>query len=137
MNFTHFLKTNNRFYKGRTPIGNRRRYSSPRLGVQTSDNGCCLGCSGQTVYILNRLKVSLRFASFKGHKKLGSRPEWSPLGNPFKIFDEHRFLFNMEDPRGILSGETVVFLRSCPIYFKDTKRKEDKEEITLKKKQTN
>ena len=41
--------------------------------------------------------ISLCFntVSFRGQKKPGPRPDWSPLGVKFKIFDEHSSSFYM------------------------------------------
>ena len=42
--------------------------------------------------------------SFTGKKKLGARPDWSPLGVYFKISDEHPHPFHMRSsppPPGI------------------------------------
>ena len=36
--------------------------------------------------------------SFRGHKKLGPRPDRSPLGVKFKISDEHPHPFHMRSP---------------------------------------
>jgi len=36
--------------------------------------------------------------SFGGQKKLGPRPDWSPIGVSFKISDEHPHPFHMGSP---------------------------------------
>ena len=36
--------------------------------------------------------------SFRGQQKLGPRPDRSPLGVYFKIFDEHPHPFDMQSP---------------------------------------
>ena len=36
--------------------------------------------------------------SFRGQKRLGPRPDWSPLGVQFKISDEHPHPFHMRSP---------------------------------------
>ena len=36
--------------------------------------------------------------SFRGQKKLGLRPDWSPLGVYFKIYDEYPHPFHMRIP---------------------------------------
>ena len=39
--------------------------------------------------------ILLSLVSFRGHKKVGPRPDWSPFGVIFKISDEHPRLFRM------------------------------------------
>ena len=56
--------------------------------------------------------------SFRGQKKLGPRPDRSPLGVQFKISDEHPHPFHMRSapPRrvfisGIVDRERAIFRR--------------------------
>ena len=41
---------------------------------------------------------------FRGQKKLGPRPDRSPLGVKFKISDEHPQPFHMQSPPGAFNG---------------------------------
>ena len=49
--------------------------------------------------------------SFRGQKKLGPRPDWSPLGVSFKISDEHPppFYMRRPPPPPCPRGEVVGF----------------------------
>ena len=49
--------------------------------------------------------------SFRGQKKVGPRPDWSPLGVYLKISDEHPRLFHMGDLPRIHHGRQ----RDCQI----------------------
>ena len=42
--------------------------------------------------------LCLNMDSFRGQKKLGLRPDWSPLGVYFKIYDEYPHPFHMRIP---------------------------------------
>ena len=65
-----------------------------------------LGCSGQNAIIFSRegliyknmYCLCLNMVSFRGQKKLGPRPDRSPLGVYFKISDEHPHPFHMRSP---------------------------------------
>ena len=48
--------------------------------------------------------------AFRGQKKLGPRPDWSPLGVEFKISDEHSHPFHVRNfPLGFrASHETMA-----------------------------
>ena len=58
--------------------------------------------------------------SFRGQKKLGPRPDRSPLGVQFKISDEHPHPFHMQSPpppRGAVTGLRVYPLLSFFLTF--------------------
>ena len=60
--------------------------------------------------------LCFNMVSFRGQKKLGPRPYWSPLGVQFKISDEHPHLFHMRSPppvfiRAIVDRERAIFRR--------------------------
>ena len=42
--------------------------------------------------------LCFNMVSFRGQKKLGARPDRSPLGVQFKISNEHRHPFRMQSP---------------------------------------
>ena len=55
--------------------------------------------------------------SFTGKKKLGARPDWSPLGVYFKISDEHPHPFHMRSsppPSGDIVQAKVILLDPIP-----------------------
>ena len=73
-----------------------------------SHQGLVYGCTER-----KRGKVNYNFlvflVSFRGHKKLKSRPDWSPLGFEFKVSDKHPCLFHMGGPP---PGIQLMFLLS-------------------------
>ena len=57
--------------------------------------------------------------SFRGKKKLGPCPDWSPLGVYFKISDEHPHSFYMRSPP--FWGDVILVVRSV---YKQSREKQ-------------
>ena len=85
-----------------------------------------LGCSGQ-----NAIAVEVSFStrkiyivcvltgSLRGQKKLGPRPDRSPLGVYFKIFNEHPQPFHMRGPSLIWSNTCLIFWLHNSLFILD------------------
>ena len=48
--------------------------------------------------------------AFRGQKKVGPRPHWSPLRVSFKISDEHPRVFGLLSPRNFASIGALITL---------------------------
>ena len=53
--------------------------------------------------------------AFRGQKKIGPRPDWSPLGVYFKIYNEHPHPFHMQRPPPwiVSNGCNTVLTMQC------------------------
>ena len=71
---------------------------------------------------LPSLKVTVFFiflcfnmVSSRGQKKLGPRPDWSPLGVLFKTSDEHPNPFHMRSPPPPSPGSRLPYCNRCRV----------------------